>query len=450
MTERITQAHLGFLVGQRNFRALMKMLATMNEVDIADFINNLPEAEAVIIFRLLNKAVAADVFSELDPDSQRQLVEAINDKEIAALFDAIAVDDAVDMLEEMPAVLVKRILRNASADTRKLLNQYLLYPEDSVGSVMTAEFTDLAPDMSAKEAIAHIRKHGQDKETIYNCYVVDSSNMLLGVVTVRALLTTRDNALVKDLMSVNLISVHTTDTSEHASKMLRKYSLISVPVVDDENRLVGIVTIDDAADVLQEETTEDLERMAAMTPSDKPYLKTGVMELAKNRFFWLLILMLSGIVSEMVVGRYELAISAVPLLVAFIPMLSDMGGDAGSQVSTLVIRGMALDEIEGRGRDTLALFGKEVIVSLMVGIPLGVLNFLRVYLVNDQAMVALTISIALVCTIIMANTLGVFFPVLSRRLKIDPALMATPMIATIVDILSMMIYFGLAVLLLRV
>jgi len=442
MTEQITQARLGLLVGQRNYRELRSILAAMNEVDIAAFINDLPIEEAVIIFRLLQKPIAADVFSELDNDIQQRLVEAINDREVATLFDELAIDDAVDMLEEMPAELVKRILQNASKDTRDLLNQYLHYPEDSVGSVMTAEFTDLRPDMTAADAVAHIRKFGQDKETIYNCYVVSPSRLLLGVITVRDLLVAQDDALVEDLMLTNPISVHTTDSSEEASKLLSRYSFISLPVVDDDNRLVGLITIDDAAEVLQEETTEDLERMAAMTPSDKPYLKTGIMTLAKNRFLWLLVLMLSGIVSEFVVGRFELAISAVPLLVAFIPMLSDMGGDAGSQVSTLVIRGMALDEVDNKS--TIKLFVKELMVSLFVGIPLGIINFLRVCFANGAPLVALTISIALLCTIIMANTLGVFFPVFARKLKIDPALMATPMIATIVDILSMLIYFSLA------
>jgi Mg2+ transporter (mgtE) len=448
MAERITQARLGLLVGQRNYRTLRSLLENMNPVDIAGFINDLPIKEAVIIFRLLKKTAAADVFSELDYDIQQQLVENINDKEITTLFDELAIDDAVDMLEEMPAELVKRILKTASGDTRELLNQYLHYPEDSVGSVMTAEFTDLRADMTAAEAVKHIRKYGQDKETIYNCYVVDSSRLLLGVVSIRSLLIARGNTLVENLMATNAISVHTRENKEEASKLLSKYSFISLPVVDDESRLVGIVTIDDAVDVLQEETTEDLERMAAMKPSDKPYLKTGIMSLAKNRFLWLLVLMLSGMVSEMVVGRFEVAISAVPLLVAFIPMLSDMGGDAGSQVSTLVIRGMALDEVDNR--NTVILFGKEAMVSLMVGIPLAVLNFARVYFANGNAPVALTISLALICTIVMANTLGVFFPVLARKMKIDPALMATPMIATIVDILSMLIYFSLARLLLGI
>jgi len=446
--ERVTQVHLGLLVGQRNYRALRSVLETMNEVDIAEFINDLPVEEAVIIFRLLQKPIAADVFSELDYEIQQRLVEAINDKEVKTLFDALAIDDAVDMLEEMPAELVKRILKNASRETRELLNQYLLYPEDSVGSVMTAEFTDLKADMTAAEAVAYIRNYGQDKETIYTCYVIDSTRLFIGVVTVRALLTAQEDTLVENLMSTNTIAVHTMDDSQEASKLLSKYNFISMPVIDDENHLVGIITIDDAADILQEETTEDLELMAAMAPSDKPYLKTGVMTLAKNRFLWLLVLMLSGMVSEIVVGRYEVAISVVPLLVSFMPMLSDMGGDAGSQVSTLVIRGMALDEVENK--NTITMFLKEVMVSLMVGIPLGIINLLQVRFAGGELMVGITISVALVCTITMANTLGVLFPVLARRLKIDPALMATPMIATIVDILSMLIYFSLAHLLLGV
>lgn len=442
MPHRITQAHLGLLVGQRNYYALRRLLSTMNEVDIGNFINDLPAEESVITFRLLPKHMAADVFAELDPEIQRQLAEAINDREVTALFDALAVDDAVDMLEEMPAPLVKRILKNASPSTRALLNQFLHYPAYSAGSIMTAEFTDLRPSMTAAEAIAHIRAVGQDKETIYTCYVVDKHNLLLGVITVRTLLTAPDDEPVGTLMLPNPVCVHTTDSAEEAAVLLGKYSFISLPVVDDESHLVGIVTIDDAAGILQEEATEDLELMAGMAPSDKPYLKTNVMALAKNRFLWLLVLMLSGIVSQFIVSGYELAISVVPLLVAFIPMLSDMGGDAGSQVSTLVIRSMALNEFD-RG-DTLRIVLKELAVSAMVALPLGIVNFLRVYLLHGEPLVALTISLSLMFTIIMANTLGVLLPVFAKSLKIDPALMATPMIASIVDILSMMIYFGIA------
>ena len=442
MTERKTQATLGLLLGQRNYNALRKLLLTMNEVDVADFINALPEEEALKSFRLLPKNLASDIFAELEPDVQRQLIESINEREITQLFDELAVDDAVDMLEEMPAELVKYILKNTSPDSRVLLNQYLMYPADSAGSVMTAEFTDLSAEMTVTQALAHIRSNGEDKETIYTCYVVNKQNVLQGVLSIRSLFSAKDDDLVGDLMVTNLIYIQTTDTSENASKLMRRYNLIALPVVDAENRLVGIVTIDDAVEVLQEEATEDLELMAAMTPSTKPYLKTGVFELAKNRFFWLLILMLSGIVSEMVVGRYEAAISIIPILVAFIPMLSDMGGDAGSQVSTLVIRGMALDEVAWG--DTASMILKELAVSLMVTIPLAALNYFRVAAGGAEPLVALTISLALICTVTMANTLGVFLPVLARLCRIDPALMATPMIASIVDILSMIIYFNIA------
>ena len=442
MAKRTTQASLGFLLGQRNYYALRELVLTMNEVDIASFINALPEEEALKCFRLLPKNIASDIFAELEPDVQRRLVEGINEREIKQLFDELAVDDAVDIIEEMPAELVKHILKNASADTRALLNQYLMYPADSAGSVMTAEFTDLRADMTASEALAHIRMHGEDKETIYTCYVVNKQNILQGVLSIRALFSANDDDLIGDLMVTNLICIQTTDTSENASKLMRKYNLIALPVVDTESRLVGIVTIDDAVEVLQEEATEDLELMAAMAPSTKPYLKTGVIELAKNRFLWLLILMLSGIVSEIVVGRYEAAISVIPILVAFIPMLSDMGGDAGSQVSTLIIRGMALDEIAWN--DTLSMLVKELFVSLMVTIPLAALNYFRVMAGGAEPLVALTISFALICTVTMANILGVFLPVLARLCRIDPALMATPMIASMVDILSMIIYFTIA------
>ena len=442
MTQRTTQATLGFLLGQRNYNALREAMLTMNEVDIAGFISALPEEETLRSFRLLPKNLASDIFAELEPDVQRQLAIGINEREIKQLFDELSVDDAVDMLEEMPAELVKYILRNTSPDVRVLLNQYLMYPADSAGSVMTAEFTDLSADMTAAEALAHIRTNGEDKETIYTCYVVSKQNILQGVLSIRTLFAAGDDDLVGDLMVTNLIFIQTTDTSEDASKLMRRYNLIALPVVDAENRLVGIVTIDDAVEVLQEEATEDLELMAAMTPSTKPYLKTGVLELARNRFLWLLILMLSGIVSELVVGRYEAAISVVPILVAFIPMLSDMGGDAGSQVSTLVIRGMALDEIVWG--DTAHMILKELAVSLMVTLPLAILNYFRVAAGGAQPLVALTISLALICTVVMANILGVFLPVLARLCKIDPALMATPMIASMVDILSMIIYFTIA------
>jgi len=448
MENKITQAKLGVLIGQRNYHALRQLLLQMNDVDIAELLNDLPTEEAYIVYRTLPKHVASDVFVELSPEMQEHLLTSITDREINALVETLAVDDAVDMLEEMPSELVVRILKNASYETRTLLNQYLSYPEDSVGSIMTAEYTDLRKHMTVKQAIDHIRAVGQDKETIYTCYVVGKGQLLEGVLTVRDLMRAKDDQKVEDLMNTNPITVQTMTPSEEAAQVLRKYSMISLPVVDSEKHLVGIITIDDAADVLQEQATEDLEHMAGITSRERPYLQSGIFELAKNRFLWLLILMVSGIFSEMILSRYEAAISVIPLLVAFIPMLTDMGGDAGSQVSTLVIRSMALGEMAVK--DTLSVMLKEIQVSLMVGVPLGVLNYLRVMLAHgSEPMVAFVISLTLVCTVTMANTMGVVLPMVAKKVKLDPALMATPMIATLVDILSMLVYFGIATALLH-
>lgn len=449
MAEQITQARLGILIGQRNYHALRELLLQMNDVDIAEFLNELPREEVFIVYRMLPKHMASLVFVELNPEMQEHLLTSITGKEINALMDMLAIDDAVDLLEEMPSELVVRIMKNASYETRALLNQYLSYPEDSVGSIMTAEYTDLRKEMTVAQAIAHIRAVGEDKETIYTCYVVGKDQLLEGILTVRDLMRARDDQLVEDLMQTSAIAVHTTSNREEAAQVMRKYSMISLPVVDSEQHLVGIVTIDDAADVLQEQATEDLEHMAGIASREHPYLLSGVFELAKNRFVWLLVLMISGIFSEMILGQYEAAISSIPLLVAFIPMLTDMGGDAGSQVSTLVIRGMALGEM--RVQDTLAVVFKEVKISLMVSLPLGALNYLRVTLGHSsQPMVALVISLTLICTITMANTLGVILPMIAKKLRMDPALMATPMIATLVDIFSMMIYFAIATALLHI
>lgn len=449
MADQITQARLGILIGKRNYHAMRELLLQMNDVDIADFLNALPQEEVFIVYRMLPKHMASLVFVELNPEMQEHLLTSITGKEINALMDTLAIDDAVDLLEEMPSELVVRITKNASYETRALLNQYLSYPEDSVGSIMTAEYTDLHKEMTVAQAIAHIRAVGEDKETIYTCYVVGKDQLLEGILTVRDLMRAQDNQLVESIMQTSAIAVHTTSNREEAAQVLRKYSMISLPVVDSEQHLVGIVTIDDAADVLQEQATEDLERMVGIASKEHPYLLSGVLELAKNRFVWLLVLMISGIFSELILGQYEAAISGIPLLVAFIPMLTDMGGDAGSQVSTLVIRGMALGEISVQ--DTLAVVFKEIKISLMISLPLGALNYLRVTLGHDnQPMVALVISFTLICTITMANTLGVVLPMIAKKLRMDPALMATPMIATLVDIFSMMIYFAIATAMLHI
>ena len=444
---RNKEVRLGVLAGQKNYRALREALSDMNDVDVAQFIEDLPPEQAVVTFRTLHKEQAMDVFAELDADTQQHIVAAISDREISDLLEELAVDDAVDMLEEMPATLVKRVLRNASPDTRKLINQFLRYPENSAGSIMTAEFTDLKQTMTVEDAIKRIRRIGEDKETVYTCYVTDDTRHLEGIVTVKDLLLAPDNTPVGDLMRRGVIGVSTGTDQEEAADLMAKYDFISLPVVDAENRLVGIVTVDDAVDVIQEEATEDFEKMAAMAPSERPYLKTGILALAKNRFAWLLVLMVSGMITGGILGNFEAAFSAIPLLVTFIPMLTDTGGNAGSQSSTLVIRGMALGEISPA--DAGRVVWKELRVSLMVAIPLATVNFLRIVLFYPGSfMEGLVVSLAMVCTVILANSIGGILPLVAKLFKIDPAIMAAPLISTVVDALSLIIYFTIAIALL--
>ncbi|MFV0412724.1 MAG: magnesium transporter [Oscillospiraceae bacterium] len=448
MRNQNREVRLALLLGQRNYHALRAALADMNDVDIAHFIEELPDEQATLTFRTLAKDQAMDVFAELDADTQQHIVNSITDRELAALMDDLAVDDAVDMLEEMPAALVKRVLQNSSPETRQLINQFLKYPDNSAGSIMTAEYTDLRRSMTVEDAIKRIRRTGGMKETIYTCYVVDETRFLEGVVTVKDLLLAHDSQTVEEIMEPDVISVATTEDQEEAVKLLAKYDLISLPVVDAEKRLVGIVTVDDAVDVIQEEATEDFEKMAGIAPSERPYLKTGVLALSKNRILWLLILMVSGMITGAILGNFEAAFSAFPLLVTFIPMLTDTGGDAGSQASTLVIRGMAVGEIEMK--DFLRVVWKEARISVLIGIPLGLVNVVRIRLnyPDSHPMVAVIVSLAMVCTIVLANTIGGILPMVAKLFRIDPALMAAPLISTLVDACSLIIYFTIAVLLL--
>ncbi len=444
MASRMNEVRLGVLAGQKNYRSLRAALAEMNEVDVAGFIENLPEEQQPLVFRTLEKDQAMDVFAELDTDTQQLIIERITDRELALLMEELAVDDAVDMLEEMPAMLVKRVLQNASPEMRNTINEFLRYPENSAGSIMTAEFTDLRRTMTVEDAIKRIRRTGEDRETIYTCYVMDDARHLEGVVTVKDLLLAHDTDLVEEVMEPEVIAVHTTSGREEAVQLLAKYGFISLPVVDTENRLVGIVTVDDAVDIIQEEATEDFEKMAAMAPSDKPYLKTGVLSLSRNRVFWLLFLMVSSMITGAILGKFEAAFEAIPILVTFIPMLTDTGGNAGSQASTMVIRGIALGEIAPR--DFGAVVFKELRVSLMVGLPLAALNYLRILLMYPgSAMAGLVVSLAMVCTVVLANAAGGILPMLARAVKLDPALMAAPLIATLVDGCSLLIYFSIAV-----
>ena len=435
---------LELLIDTRRFRALRDALAEMNEVDIAQFLGELEPEKAVLAFRTLPKEAASEVFSNLESEVQQVIIGSITDAELAAIVEDLYVDAAVDMLEELPANVVKRVLKNAKPDTRALINQFLKYPENSAGSIMTAEFTDLRAAMTVAQAIEHIRRTGEDRETIYTCYVIDASRKLEGVVTVKDLLLAPDGMQVRDVMSDDVISIGTLEDQEEVARLFNKYDFLSLPVVDHEDRLVGIITVDDAMDVMEQEATEDFEVMGAMHPSEKPYLKTGVVTLAKNRIVWLLVLMISGMVTGGILGRYEAAFAAMPILVTFIPMLTDTGGNAGSQSSTLIIRGIAVGDITGR--DIPAVLWKELRVAALVGVALSAVNYLRLVLTYPgHEMVALTVALTMFCTVVMAKTIGGILPLVAKFFHADPAIMAAPLITTIVDALSLIIYFNIAV-----
>ena len=437
------------LVSRKQFRQLKDELCEMNEFDIASFLEELDSEKQIIIFRMLPKELASDVFACLEVETQEHIINSITDKELAYIIEELYVDDAVDMLEELPATIVKRVLQNAAPSTRLQINEFLKYPENSAGSIMTAEYIGLKKNMTVQEAFAYIRKHGYDKETIYTCYVMDAKRMLEGVVTVKDLLMNDYEVKIEDIMDTNVIKAVTTDDKEEIADLFNKYDLLSLPVVDHENRLVGIVTIDDAVDVMEEEATEDLEKMAAMLPSEKPYLKTSVLELAKNRITWLLVLMVSSMLTGGILTRYEDAFQVMPLLVSFVPMLTDTGGNAGSQSSTMIIRGMTIGEVASS--DIFKVIWKEARVSIIVGLILGLVNFIRLVIqYPGQPLVALTVVLALFATVFVAKVIGGILPILAKRLKLDPAIMAAPLITTIVDAVSLVIYFQIAVELLHI
>ena len=437
------------LVSRKQFRELKDKLCDMNEFDIAAFLEEIDAEKQIIVFRMLPKELASDVFACLEVETQEHIINSITDKELAYIIEELYVDDAVDMLEELPASVVKRVLLNASPSTRMQINEFLKYPENSAGSIMTAEYIGLKKNMTVEEAFAYIRKHGYDKETIYTCYVMSSKRMLEGVVTVKDLLMNDYSVKMEDIMDTNVIKAVTTDDKEKIADLFNKYDLLSLPVVDHENRLVGIVTIDDAVDVMEDEATEDFEKMAAMRPSEKPYLKTGVLELAKNRIVWLLVLMVSSMLTGGILTRYEDAFAVLPLLVSFVPMLTDTGGNAGSQSSTMIIRGMTIGEISSS--DALKVIWKEARVAILVGIILGMVNFIRLVIqYPDQPLVALTVVLALFATVFVAKVIGGILPILAKKLKLDPAIMAAPLITTIVDAVSLIIYFQIAVELLHI
>ena len=441
--EKMDMERLVQLAEEKQYRQLKEALLEFPAVDVAAFMEELDSERTVIVFRMLPKDLAMDVFAELPVENQQHIINSITDQELSEIMEELYVDDAVDMVEELPAAVVRRVLKSTTPDTRKLINQFLNYPENSAGSIMTAEYVGLKKTMTVEECFAYIRKHAVDSETIYTCYVMDEGRHLDGVVTVKDLLMNPYETEVGDIMDTHVIKAYTTEDQEQVADTMNKYDLLSLPVVDSEDRLVGIVTVDDVMDVMEEEATEDFEKMAAMLPSEKPYLKTGVFQLAKNRIPWLLILMLSSTITGGILLKYENAFAAVPLLVSFVPMLMDTGGNCGSQSSTMIIRGMAVGEIAVT--DILRVVWKEVRVGVLVGVVLSLVNFIRLMLqYPGNTMICLTVVLSLFCTVVAAKTIGCVLPIAAKTLKMDPAIMASPLITTIVDAVSLMVYFDLA------
>ena len=435
------------LLEEKKYNTLRDILETMKPYDIATVFEELQDEKTPILFRILPKELAAETFVEMDDETQEFLIHGFSDSELKEVVDELFVDDAVDLIEEMPANVVKRILRQADKDMRKEINELLKYPEDSAGSIMTTEFIVLRPDMTAEMAIKRIRRTGVDKETIYTCYVTDENIKLIGITTVKDLLLADDDDIVKDLMEENVIAVNTLDDQEQVAQMFSNYNFLALPVVDNENRMVGIVTIDDAIDVIQEEATEDIEKMAAVLPSDKPYMKTSVWGIYKKRMPWLLILMLSATFTSVIISSFEGALASVIVLSSFIPMITGSGGNAGSQASVSVIRALSLGEIEFK--NILRILWKELRVSFLCGLTLAAANFIKLMAFDlrgqsDALLIAIVVSLTLLGTIMMAKIVGGSLPLFASKLGFDPAVMANPLITTVCDSLSLLIYFAVA------
>ncbi len=438
------------LLETKKYSTIRDIMIAMNAADIAALFEDVEEEKLPLLFRLLPKELAAETFVEMDSDLQEMLIKSFSDSELKEVFDELYVDDAADIVEEMPANVVKRILQQSDPETRRMINEILKYPEDSAGSIMTTEYVSLRPEMTAEEAIKRIRRTGIDKETIYTCYVTEEDRRLIGYVSIRTLLISDDEERVKDIMDDNVISVTTTDDQEDVSILFGKYNFVALPVVDKEGRLVGIVTVDDAIDVMQEEVTEDIEKMAAIIPSEKPYLKMSVPDIWKVRMPWLLLLMISATFTGMIITGFENALQAQVVLTAFIPMLMDTGGNSGSQASVSVIRSLALREVEFS--DYFTVLWKEIRVSAFCGGTLAVVNFVKILLVDRMLLgnsdvtvsVAAVICVTLFLTVVCAKIVGCSLPMLAAKLKFDPAVMASPFITTIVDAISLLIYFQIA------
>lgn len=438
----------GYLDKER-IETLRNKFTEMNVVDIAQIFEEIPEEKKLIIFRILPKDIAAEVFSYMSQKEQQFIIESITDKEVQSLVEDLYLDDTVDFIEELPANVVKKVLRNTDEETRKRINFFLNYPENSAGSIMTIEYVDLRKDMTVKEAIARIKKIGIDRETIDTCYVTSKGRKLEGVVLLRQIILSDEDEIIENIMDKDVKYVNTHDDQEKVALLFKKYDLLAMPVTDNEDRLVGIITIDDILDIIEEETTEDFYKMAAMEPSEEDYLDTSVFSLAKHRIVWLLVLMISATFTGSIIKKYEDVLQAVVILTAFIPMLMDTGGNAGSQSSTLVIRGLALGDI--KLKDWPKVLFKEFRVSLIVGITLSVVNFLRIYFLEKvDFYVAVTVCSTLFFTVVIAKAVGGLLPIIAKKFKVDPAIMASPLITTIVDALVLILYFATATMLLGI
>jgi magnesium transporter len=450
---------LEHLIDEKSFNIIREGVADVEPADIAVMIEELPPEKAVILFRILPKDMEAEVFANLEPDTQQSLIERFSAKEIREVIEELFLDDAVDFIEEMPATVAKKVLALATDETREQINRLLKYPEDSAGSIMTVEYVHLKRSLTVTEAFAKIRKIGPDKETIYTCYVTDAQRRIEGVITVKTLLLAEPEQILADIMDTNLILAHTDDEREKVVQLFEKYDFLSIPVVDSERRIVGIITIDDIIDVVREEATEDMQKMAAMTPSDRPYLKTSVPRLGMNRITWLVVLMITAMITGGIIESFEEAIGVLPLLAVFIPLLMDTGGNSGSQSATMVIRGMALGEITPA--DFFRIVWKEMRTGLLVGVVLSAINFARIWVTywliphlssnpatsanSDVYRIGAVVSFTLLFTVVIANIIGGILPIFAKKAKIDPAVMAAPLITSIVDALALIVYFSLAV-----
>lgn len=432
------------LINSRSYITIKETLSEMNEVDVAELLNPLETNKALLIFRMLPPDLASAVFSNFTKEQQINIINLVSDNELKDIVKQLFLDDVVDLIEEVPGNIVNKILRNSNETKRKLINQFLKYPADSAGSIMTIEYVNLHKELTVKEALEQIQKTGKNKRTVYICYVTDKNRVLEGFVSLRVLITTEDDQLtVEDIMEEELILVNTHDDQETVAALFKKYGFVVLPVVDNERRLIGIITVDDIMDIMEQEATEDFQIMAAISPSEEDYLNTSVFKLAKNRFPWLLILMVTATITGRIMGRFEDVLATVIILTTFIPMLMDTGGNSGSQSSTLITRGLATGEI--RTRDWYKVLFKELGISLLVGFFLATINLLRLIIIEQaDVRISLTVSLTLIVTIMLAKVIGGTLPLLAKKLKLDPAIMAGPLITTVVDALSLLVYFNLA------